>query len=138
MNHSLLMKLTHNPKGLQLHYPLKISLIQSGISWFLCPSSSKLAKGKLFVSFTNFSYHFSCLDGKKINGWVWIFLWNLLLRLPGRTLASNQTIWLSNAHYADNKIFSRSLLAKVSFDRIDYIRKNLIFRKRNLVCPKIS
>ncbi|KAL1551927.1 endoglucanase 3, variant 2 [Salvia divinorum] len=32
--------------------------------------------------------------------------------LPGRTLAANQMIWLCNAHRADTKVFSRSLLAK--------------------------
>ncbi|KAK2984539.1 hypothetical protein RJ640_018917 [Escallonia rubra] len=32
--------------------------------------------------------------------------------LPGRTLANNKTIWLHNAHYADSKVFTRSLLAK--------------------------
>ncbi|KAM7260862.1 hypothetical protein ACFE04_026337 [Oxalis oulophora] len=32
--------------------------------------------------------------------------------LPGRALASGETIWLCNAQYADSKIFSRSLLAK--------------------------
>ncbi|KAD5316811.1 hypothetical protein E3N88_16757 [Mikania micrantha] len=32
--------------------------------------------------------------------------------LPGRTLAENTTSWLSSAHLADNKVFSRSLLAK--------------------------
>nr|GFC85878.1 transcription factor EGL1 isoform X2 [Tanacetum cinerariifolium] len=32
--------------------------------------------------------------------------------LPGRTLAKNTTIWLSDAHFADSKVFIRSLLAK--------------------------
>ncbi|KAI4325897.1 hypothetical protein MLD38_031261 [Melastoma candidum] len=32
--------------------------------------------------------------------------------LPGRALANNQTIWLSNFQHADSKVFSRSLLAK--------------------------
>ncbi|XP_076913657.1 transcription factor EGL1-like [Bidens hawaiensis] len=32
--------------------------------------------------------------------------------LPGRTMAKNTTSWLSNAHHADSKVFSRSLLAK--------------------------
>ncbi|KAK6117049.1 hypothetical protein DH2020_049192 [Rehmannia glutinosa] len=32
--------------------------------------------------------------------------------LPGRTLAKNETFWLRNAHRADTKAFSRSLLAK--------------------------
>lgn len=36
-----------------------------------------------------------------------------VLRLPGRTLAKGQSIWLCNAHFADSKVFSRSLLAKV-------------------------
>ncbi|XP_071702496.1 transcription factor EGL1 [Rutidosis leptorrhynchoides] len=32
--------------------------------------------------------------------------------LPGRTLANSTTSWLCNAHHADSKVFSRSLLAK--------------------------
>ncbi|KAF8087171.1 hypothetical protein N665_0596s0022 [Sinapis alba] len=32
--------------------------------------------------------------------------------LPGRALATGETIWLCNAQYADNKLFSRSLLAR--------------------------
>ncbi|KAL2342750.1 hypothetical protein Fmac_004035 [Flemingia macrophylla] len=32
--------------------------------------------------------------------------------LPGRTLAKGQPIWLNNAHSADCRVFSRSLLAK--------------------------
>ncbi|KAJ0265235.1 Transcription factor MYC1 [Hirschfeldia incana] len=32
--------------------------------------------------------------------------------LPGRALATSETIWLCNAQYADNKLFSRSLLAR--------------------------
>ncbi|KAJ0913882.1 putative transcription factor bHLH family [Helianthus annuus] len=32
--------------------------------------------------------------------------------LPGRTLAKNTVSWLSDAHLADSKVFSRSLLAK--------------------------
>ncbi|PWA53552.1 basic helix-loop-helix (bHLH) DNA-binding superfamily protein [Artemisia annua] len=32
--------------------------------------------------------------------------------LPGRTLAKNTTSWLSDAHLADSKVFTRSLLAK--------------------------
>ncbi|XP_074555605.1 transcription factor EGL1-like [Curcuma longa] len=31
--------------------------------------------------------------------------------LPGKAYANNQYVWLSNAHFADNTIFSRSLLA---------------------------
>lgn len=33
-------------KDLLLHYHQKILLIQNGISWFVCPSSSISAKGK--------------------------------------------------------------------------------------------
>ncbi|URD77612.1 anthocyanin regulatory Lc protein [Musa troglodytarum] len=36
--------------------------------------------------------------------------------LPGRAFANNQHIWLNNAPFADSKIFSRSLLAKVLED----------------------
>ncbi|KAF8107094.1 hypothetical protein N665_0126s0013 [Sinapis alba] len=32
--------------------------------------------------------------------------------LPGRALATGDTIWLCNAQYAENKLFSRSLLAR--------------------------
>ncbi|KZV31538.1 Basic helix-loop-helix DNA-binding superfamily protein isoform 1 [Dorcoceras hygrometricum] len=32
--------------------------------------------------------------------------------LPGKTFAENRTIWLANAHLADTKVFSRSLLSK--------------------------
>ncbi|GKU96855.1 hypothetical protein SLEP1_g10043 [Rubroshorea leprosula] len=40
------------------------------------------------------------------------FVFNPGQGLPGRALANNETIWLCNAHYADSKVFSRSLLAK--------------------------
>ncbi|KAL2453947.1 Transcription factor GLABRA 3 [Abeliophyllum distichum] len=40
------------------------------------------------------------------------FVFNVGQGLPGRTLAKNQTVWLCNAHRADTKVFSRSLLAK--------------------------
>ncbi|KAL5188789.1 Transcription factor GLABRA 3 [Glycine soja] len=40
------------------------------------------------------------------------FIFNIGQGLPGRTLAKGQSIWLNNAHSADCKIFSRSLLAK--------------------------
>ncbi|XP_038679989.1 transcription factor GLABRA 3 isoform X2 [Tripterygium wilfordii] len=40
------------------------------------------------------------------------FVFNIGRGLPGRTLAKGEPIWLSNAHYADSKVFSRSLLAK--------------------------
>ncbi|KAL0393555.1 UNVERIFIED_CONTAM: Transcription factor GLABRA 3 [Sesamum latifolium] len=47
--------------------------------------------------------------------WSYAIFWSVSSRqpgLPGRTLAKNQTIWLCNAHRADTKVFSRSLLAK--------------------------
>ncbi|KAH7550262.1 hypothetical protein JRO89_XS13G0162400 [Xanthoceras sorbifolium] len=40
------------------------------------------------------------------------FLFNIGEGLPGRALANGQPIWLCNAHYADSKVFGRSLLAK--------------------------
>ncbi|GFS37133.1 basic helix-loop-helix (bHLH) DNA-binding superfamily protein [Actinidia rufa] len=40
------------------------------------------------------------------------FVFNVGQGLPGRTLADGQLNWLCNAHYADSKIFTRSLLAK--------------------------
>ncbi|OMO79547.1 hypothetical protein CCACVL1_13603 [Corchorus capsularis] len=40
------------------------------------------------------------------------FVFNIGQGLPGRTLATGQPIWLCNAHYAESKVFSRSLLAK--------------------------
>ncbi|XVF51480.1 hypothetical protein PTKIN_Ptkin04bG0188400 [Pterospermum kingtungense] len=40
------------------------------------------------------------------------FVFDIGQGLPGRTLSSGQPIWLCNAHYADSKVFSRSLLAK--------------------------
>ncbi|KAL0447947.1 UNVERIFIED_CONTAM: Transcription factor EGL1 [Sesamum latifolium] len=42
------------------------------------------------------------------------FVFNIGQGLPGRTLARNETVWLRNAHRADTKVFSRSLLAKAS------------------------
>lgn len=53
---------------------------------------------------------FSNLKGKLV---LVIFKSMCAGRLPGRTLAKGQSIWLNNAHSADCKIFSRSLLAKV-------------------------
>ncbi|XP_050378705.1 transcription factor GLABRA 3-like isoform X2 [Argentina anserina] len=101
MNLYQLVKQVHMLEGLQLHYLLKILLIQSGITWFACRSSSTLAKvyclgllecNILFLtSFISFSKLFS---------------------LPGRTLANGQPIWLCNAHHADSRVFTRSLLAK--------------------------
>ncbi|XP_022738702.1 transcription factor EGL1-like isoform X2 [Durio zibethinus] len=40
------------------------------------------------------------------------FVFNIGQGLPGRTLSSGQSIWLFNAHHAESKVFSRSLLAK--------------------------
>ncbi|KAK7399205.1 hypothetical protein VNO78_10384 [Psophocarpus tetragonolobus] len=40
------------------------------------------------------------------------FIFNIGQGLPGRSLAKGQPIWLNNAHSADCKVFSRSLLAK--------------------------
>ncbi|KAJ8768590.1 hypothetical protein K2173_022710 [Erythroxylum novogranatense] len=40
------------------------------------------------------------------------FMFNVGQGLPGRSLSNSQPIWLCNAHFADSKIFSRSLLAK--------------------------
>ncbi|KAI4367871.1 hypothetical protein MLD38_016494 [Melastoma candidum] len=40
------------------------------------------------------------------------FVFDIGQGLPGRTLASNRTMWICNAPFADSKIFTRSLLAK--------------------------
>ncbi|KAL6981961.1 hypothetical protein U1Q18_023583 [Sarracenia purpurea var. burkii] len=40
------------------------------------------------------------------------FVFNPGQGLPGKALANGQPIWLCNAHCADSKVFSRSLLAK--------------------------
>ncbi|XP_030551648.2 transcription factor EGL1-like [Rhodamnia argentea] len=40
------------------------------------------------------------------------FIYDIGQGLPGRTLTTGQPTWLCNAHYADSKVFSRSLLAK--------------------------
>ncbi|GAB4861740.1 hypothetical protein Ancab_036995 [Ancistrocladus abbreviatus] len=40
------------------------------------------------------------------------FVYKMGQGLPGRALASGESIWLCNAHHADSKVFSRSLLAK--------------------------
>ncbi|CAN0841290.1 Transcription factor GLABRA 3 [Linum grandiflorum] len=40
------------------------------------------------------------------------FMFNVGHGLPGRSLANSQQIWLCNAHSADCKVFTRSLLAK--------------------------
>lgn len=48
-------------------------------------------------------------------------------RLPGRSYAENETIWLRNAHLADTKLFSRSLLAKASVE-VSKFCYNICFR----------
>ncbi|XP_019195788.1 PREDICTED: transcription factor EGL1-like [Ipomoea nil] len=40
------------------------------------------------------------------------FVFNVGQGLPGKALSKNQSIWLCNAHQADSRIFTRSLLAK--------------------------
>ncbi|CAN1778088.1 Transcription factor GLABRA 3 [Linum perenne] len=40
------------------------------------------------------------------------FLFNIGNGLPGRSMANSEQIWLCNAHSADCKVFTRSLLAK--------------------------
>ncbi|KAL1188915.1 Transcription factor GLABRA 3 [Cardamine amara subsp. amara] len=40
------------------------------------------------------------------------FVFNIGEGMPGRTFANSEPIWLCNAHTADSKVFSRSLLAK--------------------------
>ncbi|CAN4127363.1 unnamed protein product [Withania somnifera] len=40
------------------------------------------------------------------------FIFNIGQGLPGKSLATNQTIWICNAHQAESRVFSRSLLAK--------------------------
>ncbi|ANM71157.1 Helix-loop-helix DNA-binding domain superfamily [Arabidopsis thaliana x Arabidopsis arenosa] len=40
------------------------------------------------------------------------FVFNIGEGMPGRTFANGEPIWLCNAHTADSKVFSRSLLAK--------------------------
>lgn len=40
------------------------------------------------------------------------FIYDIGQGLPGRTLTTGQPTWLCNAHYADSKVFTRSLLAK--------------------------
>uniref|UniRef100_A0A7N0TRD5 Transcription factor MYC/MYB N-terminal domain-containing protein n=2 Tax=Kalanchoe fedtschenkoi TaxID=63787 RepID=A0A7N0TRD5_KALFE len=41
------------------------------------------------------------------------FIFNPGQELPGKAFAKGQPLWLCNAHLADNKVFGRSLLAKV-------------------------
>ncbi|KAH9719549.1 transcription factor GLABRA 3 [Citrus sinensis] len=64
------------------------------------------------------------------------FNFNIGEGLPGRALANNQPIWLCNAQYADSKVFSRSLLAKVleEPDFIQHIKTSFM----EIPCPMIS
>ncbi|KAL1569080.1 endoglucanase 3, variant 2 [Salvia divinorum] len=48
------------------------------------------------------------------------FVFNVGQGLPGRSYAENETIWLHNAHLADTKLFSRSLLAKASVELSEF------------------
>ncbi|KAL7150356.1 hypothetical protein ABFS83_05G106600 [Erythranthe nasuta] len=72
------------------------------------------------------------------------FVFNVGQGLPGKTLAKNGTVWLRNAHRADTKVFSRSLLAKsasiktiVCFPHLDGVVElgttELVPEDRNLV-----
>nr|AHJ80985.1 basic helix-loop-helix transcription factor [Erythranthe lewisii] len=72
------------------------------------------------------------------------FVFNTGQGLPGRTLAKNGTVWLRNAHRADTKVFSRSLLAKsasiqtiVCFPHLDGVVElgttELVPEDRNLI-----
>lgn len=47
-----------------------------------------------------------------------------MLRLPGRALADDRTIWLCNAQYAESSVFSRSLLAKVGLLLVEWEKIN--------------
>ncbi|KAI4303530.1 hypothetical protein MLD38_039144 [Melastoma candidum] len=46
------------------------------------------------------------------------FVFDIGQGLPGRTLAMNRSMWICDAPSADSKVFTRSLLAKVSLDDI--------------------
>jgi hypothetical protein len=85
----------------------------SGITWFACPLYSVLAKGtNLFILF----FYSPVLLVYMLHILIFLSFFLLLLHsLPGGALANGQTIWLCDAQYADSKVFSRSLLAKVSF-----------------------
>lgn len=52
-------------------------------------------------------------------------------RLPGRSLAKNQAMWLCNTHQADSKVFTRSLLAKVS--NLYFELELIFFHYRDLI-----
>ncbi|XP_031127277.1 transcription factor GLABRA 3-like [Ipomoea triloba] len=62
--------------------------------------------------------HSTALSPEDLTDTEWYFLvcmsfvFNIGQGLPGRALSKNQSIWLCNAHQADSRIFTRSLLAK--------------------------
>nr|QWW25997.1 bHLH5 [Actinidia chinensis] len=68
------------------------------------------------------------------------FVFNPGQGLPGRALANGQPIWLCNAHSADSKVFSRSLLAKVSEDPslIQHIKTSLLEFSKPVCSEKSS
>jgi len=89
--------------------------MKSGITWFACPLFSILVKGINLPS-TDPQILFSLsIMWSYNNAFRWSFFFQIVDRLPGRALANKQPIWLCNAQYADSKVFSRSLLAKVGF-----------------------
>ncbi|PHT57716.1 Transcription factor GLABRA 3 [Capsicum baccatum] len=51
---------------------------------------------------------------KFVNNAPFSFVLSVDRKLPGKILATNETIWLCNAHQAESRVFSRSLLAKAS------------------------
>ncbi|KAF2315310.1 hypothetical protein GH714_038792 [Hevea brasiliensis] len=68
------------------------------------------------------------------------FVFNPGESLPGRALANKETIWLCNAQYADSKVFSRSLLAKVAEDPnlIQHIKACLLEFSKPVCAEKSS
>ncbi|XP_077241861.1 transcription factor GLABRA 3-like [Tasmannia lanceolata] len=60
----------------------------------------------------------AALSPEDLTGLEWYYLvcmsftFNPGQGLPGRALANGHLIWLCNAHYAESKVFTRSLLAK--------------------------
>nr|GMC87321.1 putative anthocyanin regulator [Ipomoea batatas] len=69
---------------------------------------------------TQAKIHSTALSPEDLTDTEWYFLvcmsfvFNIGQGLPGRALSKNQSIWLCNAHQADSRIFTRSLLAKAS------------------------
>lgn len=57
--------------------------------------------------------------------------------LPGKALATGETIWLCNAQHAETKLFTRSLLARVCMpSRTFHVVETFItvFNDPNLTC----